>query len=141
RSASHPAQLLVRRLRFSGQRQLGSNLPNRQMVNDMDGGVGQQVEPEKPVETVTGESLVSRISSGLGRMGPVAAIALFGVAILVLHRELAAYSYRDITRAIEELSASQLALGIGFTVLAYAVFPGYDAVALSYIRHPLPFRR
>ena len=74
-------------------------------------------------------------------MGPVAAIALFGLAILVLHRELAAYSYRDITRAIEGLSPTQLLLGIGFTALAYAVFPGYDAVALSYIRHPLPFRR
>jgi phosphatidylglycerol lysyltransferase len=99
------------------------------MVDDMDGGV------------VTRESLVSRVSSGLGWMGPVAAIALFGLAILVLHRELAAYSYRDITRAIEGLSPTQLLFGIGFTVLAYAVFPGYDAIALSYIRHPLPFRR
>jgi phosphatidylglycerol lysyltransferase len=90
---------------------------------------------------VSREQLASRISSALTRMGPVVAIAVFGVAILLLHRELGAYSYRDITRAIEALSPSQLALGIGFTVLAYAVFPGYDAVALSYIRHPLPFRR
>jgi phosphatidylglycerol lysyltransferase len=111
------------------------------MVDDMDGGVEQQVESGEPAQTVTGESLVSRVSSGLGRLGPVAAIALFGLAILVLHRELAAYSYRDITRSIEQLSPTQLLLGIGFTVLAYAVFPGYDAIALSYIRHPLPFRR
>ena len=99
------------------------------MVDDMDAGV------------VARESLVWRVASRLGWMGPVAAIALFGLAILVLHRELAAYSYRDITRAIEGLSPTQLLLGIGFTALAYAVFPGYDAVALSYIRHPLPFRR
>src|SRR5919198_1654808 len=99
------------------------------MVDDMAGGA------------VAAESLASRVSSGLSRMGPVIAIALFGVAVLVLHRELAAYSYRDITRSIEALSPTQMLLGMGFTALAYAVFPGYDAIALSYIRHPLPFRR
>jgi phosphatidylglycerol lysyltransferase len=87
------------------------------------------------------ESFGSRISSAAGRLGPLVAIAIFGLAVLVLHRELAAYSYRDITRSIEQLAPSQLLLGIGFTALAYAVFPGYDAVALTYIRHPLPFRR
>jgi phosphatidylglycerol lysyltransferase len=99
------------------------------MADRMDGGA------------VARESVGTRVSSALDRLGPLVAIAIFGLAVLVLHRELAAYSYRDITRSIEQLAPSQLLFGIGFTALAYAVFPGYDAVALTYIRHPLPFRR
>jgi phosphatidylglycerol lysyltransferase len=77
----------------------------------------------------------------LNRLGPLLAVALFAGAIAILHHELAAYGYRDITRAAEAVGGAQLGWAIALTALGYAVLPGYDAMALSYIRHPLPLRR
>jgi phosphatidylglycerol lysyltransferase len=68
-------------------------------------------------------------------------VALFAMAIAILHRELAAYSYRDIARAVEAVGGTQLWSAIALTALGYAVLPGYDATALRYIHHPLPLRR
>lgn len=44
-------------------------------------------------------------------------------------------------RQVWTLPHSQLALALVLTVFGYAVLPGYDAIALRYIGHPLPLRR
>jgi phosphatidylglycerol lysyltransferase len=96
--------------------------------------------PETAV-TDSSESFASRAGSRLERLFPLLALALFAVALAILHHELAAYSYHDLTRAIHGLARSQVVWAIALTVLAYAVLPGYDAMALRYIRHPLPLHR
>ena len=37
--------------------------------------------------------------------------------------------------------ATAVALALLVTAAAYAVLPGYDAIALAYVDHPLPIRR
>jgi phosphatidylglycerol lysyltransferase len=75
------------------------------------------------------------------RAWPFVAAAAFTLAIVLLHRELAAYSYRAVMRAAAAVPGTRLAAALGLTALSYAVLPGYDAMALSSIGHPLPLRR
>src|ERR1700694_1007424 len=82
-----------------------------------------------------------RLSMLAARLGPYLAAVFFVVALVVLHRELAAYSFSDMARAVADLPLFRLVEALGFTVLSYAVLPGYDGMALSYVRHPLPLRR
>jgi phosphatidylglycerol lysyltransferase len=84
---------------------------------------------------------LSHLGLRVGRLGPVLVAALFVVALWLLQRELASYTYRDVVHAVANLSNAQLAWSIGLTVLAYAVLIGYDAMALSYVGYPLPLRR
>lgn len=86
-------------------------------------------------------SLDARAGARPDLLGGLLAVALFAGAVALLHRELAAYSYRDVTRAVEAAGGARLAWAIALTALAYAVLPGYDAMALSYIRHPQPLHR
>lgn len=80
----------------------------------------------------------ARISRLLG--GAAMAVAL-AVALLLLERELKGYHYRDLMRQVWTLPHSHLALALLLTFVAYSVLPGYDAIALSYVEHPLPIRR
>jgi len=74
-------------------------------------------------------------------IGPAAMVIAVGVALLLLERELKSYHYRDLMRQVWTLPHSHLALALLLTTVAYAVLPGYDAIALSYVDHPLPVRR
>ena len=79
-----------------------------------------------------------RISRGIG---PAAMVVAVGVALVLLEHELKSYHYRDLMRQVWTLPHSHLALALLLTVVAYAVLPGYDAIALAYVDHPLPVRR
>ncbi len=72
-------------------------------------------------------------------LGALLGLLLFAAAILVLHRELAAYHLHDIIRYLEEIPAGRLYPALGLTLLNYAVMTGYDSLALRYIRHPLSY--
>src|ERR1700682_4396061 len=74
-------------------------------------------------------------------IGPVAMAVVVAVALYLLERDLKAYHYRDLMRQVWVLPHSHLALAVLLTAFAYAVLPGYDAIALSYVDHPLPMRR
>src|SRR5256714_1397479 len=74
-------------------------------------------------------------------IGPAATVIAVAIALLLLQRELKAYHYRDLMRQVWTLPHTHLALALGLTAIAYAVLPGYDAIALSYVDHPLPVRR
>ena len=67
--------------------------------------------------------------------------AAVGVAFFLLARDLKSYHYRDLLRQVWTLPHSHLLLALLLTTLAYAVLPGYDAIALTYVGHPLPVRR
>lgn len=73
--------------------------------------------------------------------GPLAVLILLVIALFVLHSELRHYRYHDITRAIFALPRSNVVLALAFTAIAYAMLPGYDVIALSYVGRPLPLHR
>jgi hypothetical protein len=77
------------------------------------------------------------LAAAISRLVPFLVAALFVVALWLLNRELASYSYRDVLRAVAAVSDARLLGSVGLTVFAYAVLVGYDAIALSYVRHPL----
>src|SRR4030081_4063736 len=80
----------------------------------------------------------SRIFRGIG---PAAMAIAVGLALYLLQQDLRLYHYRDLMRQVWTLPHSHLALALLLTAVAYAVLPGYDAIALSYVDHPLPVRR
>ena len=79
-----------------------------------------------------------RISRALGPAAMAIAVTL---ALILLQHQLSAYHYRDLMRQVWTLPHSHLALALLVTAGAYAVLPGYDAIALAYVDHPLPIRR
>lgn len=75
----------------------------------------------------------------LQRVLPAAiAVALFGAALAVLHRELAALTWRDLSRDLAATSLFRLSLALLFTVMSYAVLAGYDLLGFRTIRKRLP---
>src|SRR6266704_5995350 len=74
-------------------------------------------------------------------IGSAAVAAGATIALVLLDRELKSYRYRDLMRQVWTLPHTHLGLAILLTAVAYAVLPGYDAIALSYVDHPLPLRR
>src|SRR6478672_7405429 len=74
-------------------------------------------------------------------IAPAAMMTTAVIGLTVIERELKTYHYRDLMRQVWTLPHSHLALALLLTALAYAVLPGYDAIALAYVDHPLPLRR
>ena len=70
---------------------------------------------------------------------PLLILALFAIALRVLHDTLAHYRYRDVIGYVSALPGDQLLLAIVLTLLGYLVMTGYDTLAFRYIRHPLPY--
>jgi phosphatidylglycerol lysyltransferase len=70
---------------------------------------------------------------------PLLILALFAVALRVLHDTLAQYRYREVIGYLHALPGDQLLLAAALTLLGYLVMTGYDTLAFRYIRHPLPY--
>ncbi|HET7753767.1 MAG TPA: bifunctional lysylphosphatidylglycerol flippase/synthetase MprF [Anaeromyxobacteraceae bacterium] len=76
------------------------------------------------------------------RLRPLLALApivLLGVAAWVIHRELAAFHYRDVGEALAALPRTRVALAIALTAASYLVLTGYDVLGLHHLRKPLPY--
>ncbi|WP_324102929.1 bifunctional lysylphosphatidylglycerol flippase/synthetase MprF [Noviherbaspirillum sp.] len=67
------------------------------------------------------------------RIGPFIGIAVFGLALVVLHDWLLAQSYQELKAALAALPASALARAACFTAAGYAVMTGYDLFALRFV--------
>lgn len=67
--------------------------------------------------------------------------ALFGGALLVLHRELAALHYHELTRALFAIPGRRLALAVLLTAANYVVLTGYDLTAVTWAGLALDRRR
>lgn len=65
--------------------------------------------------------------------GPLTALTLLGVALVVLRHELAAHTYREIAIAVRSFPRARMVDALLWTMLAYVVLPGYDLLALAYV--------
>jgi phosphatidylglycerol lysyltransferase len=70
---------------------------------------------------------------------PLLILALFAVALRVLHDTLAQYRYHEVIGYVTALPGNQVLLAAVLTILGYLVMTGYDTLAFRYIRHPLPY--
>ena len=66
-------------------------------------------------------------------------IAVFGLALWALHHELAKTSLADILAKLQAVPLSTVVLALALTAGSYLVLTGYDALAVRYIKHPLPY--
>ena len=73
--------------------------------------------------------------------GYLISLALFSVAIVVLHHELRYYHLRDIFAELRNVRRAFLGLAVLLTILDYLVLTVYDALALRYIRRRLEYAK
>ncbi|MEC4892633.1 MAG: lysylphosphatidylglycerol synthase domain-containing protein [Oscillatoria sp. PMC 1051.18] len=69
---------------------------------------------------------------------------LFSVLLLslcgwVISRELKAYNYQDIANSLANLPRSRLLFSVLLAALGYGIMTISDALAVRYVRHPLPW--
>ncbi len=69
------------------------------------------------------------------------AATLFGVALLVLRRELSQYRYQDLVEAVTDLGRWRVLGAIALTAVNYLALTGYDALALRIVGQKLEYRR
>lgn len=93
------------------------------------------------IRTVVIPAAEAQLAERVRWIGPTIAVVLFGIALVVLQRELHAYRFADVLRAFHAIPGSHLGAALAFTALSYAVLPGYDALALAYVRRQLPLQR
>lgn len=87
-----------------------------------------------PPQTVPPEPLPPAPSSGRWHwVAGAVTLVVFGLAIWVLARELAAISIRDLLDRVNALSTDALASAFGLTVASYLVLTLYDVLALRHI--------
>lgn len=68
-------------------------------------------------------------------------LACFLGALWLLHRELAAYHYRDVAAALAALPRWRVVLALIATAASYALLTAQDSLALAYLKRPLAYRR
>ena len=73
--------------------------------------------------------------------GPLAGLALFAFAAVILHRELAEVDYRDVLVHFHAVPASRVVLAFGLTVAGYLALTGYDTLALRWLGQKLAYPR
>jgi phosphatidylglycerol lysyltransferase len=77
----------------------------------------------------------------LHNVAPLFGLVLFLLALWILHHTLRDYHYHDIVHGLEQLPLSQVLMAVFLTVVSYLALTGYDALAVRYIQHPLPYAR
>jgi phosphatidylglycerol lysyltransferase len=74
-------------------------------------------------------------------IGYLISLALFIVAMVVLHYELKNYHFRDIVAELRAVRPVFLGFAVLLTFLDYLVLTAYDTLALRYIRHHLKYSK
>jgi phosphatidylglycerol lysyltransferase len=74
-------------------------------------------------------------------VGPVFSVLLFSAAGWLLFHELRAYHLHEIIQELHTLPSVMLWAAVGLTFFSYTVMTAYDALALRYVGHPLPYRK
>ena len=75
----------------------------------------------------------------LSVLGPALGALAFGVAIFVLHRELAEFRLADVQAHIASISVRERIAAAVLTLASYALLTGYDALAFRWIRNALAY--
>src|SRR3954468_19992565 len=112
-------------------------------VGRLHAGVHRRLAQERQLTSSRRDRLRGSGMDRLKRLAPflkpLLILALFAVALRVLHDTLAQYRYRDVIRYLDALPIDQILLEAAPTLLGYLVMTGYDTLAFRYIRHPLPY--
>jgi phosphatidylglycerol lysyltransferase len=74
-------------------------------------------------------------------LGSGLALLLFGGALYLLQRQVAAYHADDVRRALAALSWERISAALGLTAASYFLLMFYDVLALRHLRKALPFGR
>ena len=74
------------------------------------------------------------------RLAAVATIAIFCAAIIVLFREFANVTLREVFVHLAALPKHQIIVAVGLTIASYILLTGYDFLALHYVGRRLRFR-
>ena len=83
-------------------------------------------------------TLTRRMKRGFGGF---VGIAIFVLALTVLHRELQQYHAHDISAELRALRVGSILAALFLTALNYVIMTGYDVLAFRYIQRPLAYRR
>jgi phosphatidylglycerol lysyltransferase len=108
--------------------------------------VGEHGAVSAPPSTRQGrDNHTQRAERARGRfvrwIGPALALTLSAVALVFLQRELAAYNYRIIKRAVAAIPPHSVALALATTAVCYGVLFWYDWLALRYVGRKLALHR
>ncbi|HEX7008563.1 MAG TPA: YbhN family protein [Phycisphaeraceae bacterium] len=79
--------------------------------------------------------------SWIQRARSILGLALVGVCIGLLWRELSRTDLAQAVAAMQRVSAGRLAAAAGITALGHLLIVGYDLLGLRYIRQPMGLRR
>lgn len=72
---------------------------------------------------------------------PLAVLAVFGGAAVLLYRQLSGYPWQRLGPELDAIGPGPLALAALAAAASYLAMTGYDALALRYVEHRLPYRR
>ncbi|WP_432524955.1 bifunctional lysylphosphatidylglycerol flippase/synthetase MprF [Kineococcus sp. SYSU DK006] len=74
-------------------------------------------------------------------LAPLLAVGLLAAAVVLLHRTFRGYSWADLGGDLLALGPGVVLAALAATAVSYLAMTGYDALALRYVEHPLPYRR
>ncbi len=74
-------------------------------------------------------------------VGPLAALLVFTLVVLVLHHQLAHLHIKHVLAHLHAIPRRQVLLALGFTALSYWLLSTYEFLALRYLRRAIPYRR
>ncbi len=72
---------------------------------------------------------------------PLLGLALFALALWLLHHELGSITLSELVAQVRAFPAPTLAVAVLLTAASYLVLTGYDTLSLRILGHPLPYRQ
>ena len=93
------------------------------------------------MEVVPPSDIPSKSSRLAHRIGPLLGLLLFAGALWVLHHQLKTYRLHDVIHSLDNLPKEGIFAALALTFFSYLIMTGYDALALRYVHHPLPYRK
>ncbi len=77
----------------------------------------------------------------LHRAAPLVVLGVLAGTVLLLQRQLQDYPWSRLGTDLAAIGIGPVVLAVSATVLSYLAMTGYDALALRYVDHPMPYRR
>jgi phosphatidylglycerol lysyltransferase len=76
-----------------------------------------------------------------GKLPHLVGLALFALALWVIHKELAAFGLGDLLGRLSGIPTRAIALALLAAALGYGTLTLFDPLALAYLGRSLPYRR
>ncbi|WP_432493403.1 bifunctional lysylphosphatidylglycerol flippase/synthetase MprF [Kineococcus gypseus] len=74
-------------------------------------------------------------------LAPLLVVGLLVAALVLLHRTFREHSWAELGGDLLALGPGAVLAALAATAVSYLAMTGYDALALRYVAHPLPYRR